>query len=1752
MPRGGSCVAPREFWNGLAVSAVALIVGAASVLAAEEVRAAAADIGGTLTGAVTEDSLSLTSATGRLTATDPDEGDEGFKPQTGSETLYGTFDLTTDGLWTYRLRNEDPDTNALAEGEKAEERLAVQSADGTGATVVIEVTGRNDPPVAAPDTARLAPGGTVDISVLANDSDPDNDRADLTPVLVGEPASGVATVNPDGTVTFEHDGSDVATGGFDYMVTDPDGAASDAVSVTVTVGASSAPPVASADSARVDEGAAVEIAVLENDTDPDGDAQDLTPVLIDAPANGTAAVNADGTVAYTHDGSETASDSFTYKVVDPDGEESGAATVAITVSAVNDPPDAVADHALVKRGGSLEVSVLANDTDPDNETAALTPVLVEAPANGSAAVNPVGTVSYTHDGSETSSDSFTYKVVDPDGAASAVALVSVTVGAANSPPVAAADSAAVEEGGAVRIDVLANDADTDNMSAELTAILVDAPAYGTATVDEGAVIYTHDGSETSSDRFTYKAVDEEGGESAPAAVAIVISPVNDPPVAVADRAIVTEGGSVTIAVLANDSDPDNRTEELTPVLTGEPVNGVAAVNPDGTVTYEHDDTKGTADGGFSYRVTDPDAEASAAVFVTVTVEAENEPPVAAADSATVAEGDSVVIAVLANDSDADDAASELAAVLVEAPLHGTAVANADGTVTYAHDGSETASDRFTYKARDSDEAESDAASVTIAVTPVNDAPTATADSASAPRGGSIRIAVLANDTDPDNETDELTPILVGAVANGMATVSKDGAIFYAHDGTSTATGGFSYKVVDPSGASSAPAAVDITILWNEPAAITGDLAGAVREDDTTGSRIAGRLRAADPDGEDDSFAAETDKETVYGSFTIAANGAWTYRLRNDDPETDALAEGGPQGIDRIAVRAADGTSAHLEITVKGANDAPVFAESSGAPRRVREDAEAGYPIGPPMAAHDPDEGDVLSWSLEGADTIPFAIDTRGGQLRTRAHVLLDHEARSTYAPTVVVVDRHGARAETTVAIAVTDVDEPLTATGTVTAVLVEGGAAVTLDLSTAFHDPEEGDTPASRTYEAAFPAAGVPQVARVVAVAQPSDGALTVTIEPVAAGTAHLAVTALTAGEREAEQLVAVTVRPAASEGEPLPAMTVRPGMARLAVGRSGGAKVVTLDVAADALPPGRELTLVLPDDVPDGLKVTVRAASPGVVAADNRFGLGAEPQDRTVMDVTVSADVAVERLCLPVTENLRAEAGDRPLVLLHFERRWEVVPGSGPSVDGSLVCATDIAVFSPFAVAYSRLESPAEPVGRSDRGDRVILAELTRTTAASILEAAAARLEQAASERPRGRRIGAGRTTPDAALEAQARKADRRGMDWRAILGRSSFMLPGSRPAGAGALSVWGTGDYRRVSGHDRGAAWRGRVLGAHVGIDAPVREGLLAGLALSWLEAAFEYDGGPGSGGSSGAYESVTASVLPYVGWSSPEGLGLWAAAGYGLGTVAHGGADGGERLTSGSAFGVAGAGGRAAIASSGGPGGAGELSLALKGEVWRARSELEGLPGSEGGLGVDVNRFRVALAGAHAAVQPSDIRQTTSLEVGLRRDGGDGGSAAGLEIRGGLRREDSSRGLTAEIMGRTLLAHEDAGAAWGASATLDYAPPTDGLTLRVAPSVGHLGQAVAPLWERRLQGAPNTGAVRTARFETEIGYGMSAPSGSGSLTPYAGLSLAREGARRYGLGLRFEPGETVTLTLESFRREPGVRDSESGFVLRVAARR
>jgi len=290
-----------------------------------------------------------------------------------------------------------------------------------------------------------------------------------------------------------------------------DGADVGAFEVQGACGATNTNPVANADTATVaEDSGANAINVLANDTDAEADTLTITGVT--QGAHGSVSITGGGTgLTYTPAANFNGSDSFTYTIDDGHG---GTATgnVSVTVTAVNDDPDANDDSATVDEDTSNNViNVLANDTDVDGDT--LTVSTAGSASHGSV-VNNGANVSYTPTHDYFGSDSFTYTISDGHGGFD-TATVHVTVNNVNDPPVAAPNAYTMNQDTTLSVaapGVLGNDSDVDGDT--LHAVQTSPASHGTAVLNaDGSFSYTPNAHFTGFDSFTYKANDGHADSS---------------------------------------------------------------------------------------------------------------------------------------------------------------------------------------------------------------------------------------------------------------------------------------------------------------------------------------------------------------------------------------------------------------------------------------------------------------------------------------------------------------------------------------------------------------------------------------------------------------------------------------------------------------------------------------------------------------------------------------------------------------------------------------------------------------------------------------------------------------------------------------------------------------------------------------------------------------------------------------------------------------------------------------------------------------------------------------------------------------------------------------------------------------------------------------------------------------------------------------------------------------------------------------
>ncbi len=333
-------------------------------------------------------------------------------------------------------------------------------------------------------------------------------------------------------------------------------------------------PDPAGDMAYVDEDGSVNIPVLRNDRDVDGDAIFLEDVT--KPANGTAVKNLDGTITYTPDPDFNGKDYFEYTANDGRGK-AAQANVTVTVNPINDDPVAVDDSATVTDGTSVDICVCANDRDIDGDRLSI--FCTTEPANGTAVIDPKGSIVYTPHDTFSGEDMFEYTISDGRGG-SATATVTVTVFFVNHSPVAVNDSDTTHVGKATIVVVLDNDYDSDGDKLSITTVT--DPANGTAVINPyGSITYCPDDGFQGNDSFEYSITDGNGGsDSATVTVRVMAIPEPAPELSLYDeieRAIDKALESLLLSVRGGAKDQRGRPLDPWEPVHGYPIGAAALV-----------------------------------------------------------------------------------------------------------------------------------------------------------------------------------------------------------------------------------------------------------------------------------------------------------------------------------------------------------------------------------------------------------------------------------------------------------------------------------------------------------------------------------------------------------------------------------------------------------------------------------------------------------------------------------------------------------------------------------------------------------------------------------------------------------------------------------------------------------------------------------------------------------------------------------------------------------------------------------------------------------------------------------------------------------------------------------------------------------------------------------------------------------------------------------------------------------------------
>ncbi|MDG2656003.1 tandem-95 repeat protein [Vibrio parahaemolyticus] len=573
---------------------------------------------------------------------------------------------------------------------------------------------------------------TIDLNEVFKDSDSSLEFSvsGNSNVLVSI-ENGIVTISP----TADWNGSEILT----FKATDPSG---ESISQTVNF---TVAPVADivADKATVVEDTPTIIKVLGNDTF-EGDDKVVSLDTNNGPANGTVSVNPDGSVTYTPNDNYHGADSFTYIVTS--GGVSESTTVNVEVTPVNDAPMAKDDIATTQEDTAVTIDVLPNDSDVDGDKLSIQSA--SAPeAQGKVEIVD-GKLVFTPAENFNGDAEITYTVTD--GALTDQATVKVTVNAVNDTPIIKVDAVESITEDAVNTDTVVATLtvrDTDTPEDQL-AVSLENNSNGYFVLVGNEVKLTQAGVDAvNNDELNLKdltvsaSVSDGVNPTASDSDSLVVNRVNDAPTvenAIADQVLSEDFDAYTIDLNEVFKDSDSA---LNFSVSGNDsiqisiVSGVATITP--TADWNGKET-------ITFTAKDPSGES-----VNQTVDFTVAPVVdIEADSADVVEDTPTIINVLGNDTfESTDKVVSLDAE--NGPKNGTVIVNNDGTVTYTPDDNYVGEDTFTYIVTSGGVSES--TTVSVDVTPENDAPVAKDDTAITDEDTPVTIDVLPNDTDVDGD-----------------------------------------------------------------------------------------------------------------------------------------------------------------------------------------------------------------------------------------------------------------------------------------------------------------------------------------------------------------------------------------------------------------------------------------------------------------------------------------------------------------------------------------------------------------------------------------------------------------------------------------------------------------------------------------------------------------------------------------------------------------------------------------------------------------------------------------------------------------------------------------------------------------------------------------------------------------------------------------------------------------------------------------
>ncbi|EGR0291098.1 tandem-95 repeat protein [Vibrio parahaemolyticus] len=872
----------------------------------------------------------------------------------------GTVIVNNDGTVTYT-----PDENYV--GKDTFTYVVTSGGVSESTTVEVNVTPVSDAPVAKDDIATTQEDTAVTIDVLTNDTDVDGDKLSIESASVPKEQGTVEVV--DGKLVFTPVENFNGDAEITYIVTD--GQLTDEAKVTVTVN-----PVNDAPTIKVDAVESITEDAVSTDTvvatltvrDTDTPEDQLT-VSLENNSNGYFVLVGDE-VKLTQAGVDAVNNDelnlkgLTISASVSDGVNPTASdSDSLIVNRVNDAPtikvdavESITEDAVSTDTVVATLTVRDTDTPEDQLTVSL-----ENNSNGyfvlvgnEVKLTQAGVDAVNND--ELNLKDLTISASVSDGVnPTANDSDSLIVNRVNDAPVAKDDIATTQEDTAVTIDVLPNDSDVDGDKLSIQSASV-PEAQGKVEIVDGKLVFTPAENFHGDAEITYTLTD--GALTDQATVNVTVNAVNDTPVVesnLADQTLAEDFTPYTIDLNTAFSDVDNVDGELTFSVSGNSnvlvsiENGIATISP--TADWNGSET-------LTFTATDPSGES-----VSQTVDFTVAPVVdIKADSTNVVEDTPTIINVLGNDTFEGDG-KVVSLDTNNGPANGTVSVNPDGSVTYTPNDNYQGTDSFTYIVTSGGVSES--TTVSVDVTPVNDAPVAKDDTAITDEDIPVTIDVLPNDNDIDGDKLSIQSASVPEAQGKVEIV--DGKLVFTPAENFNGDAEITYTVTDGELTDEAKVAVTVNPV-NDAPTIKVDAVESITEDAVNTDTVVASLTVRDTDTPEDQLTVSLENNSN-GYFVLVGNEVKLTQAGVDAVNNDEL------NLKNLTISASvsDGVNPTASdsdsLVVNRVNDAPTV-ENAIADQVLSEDFDA-YTIDLNEVFKDSDSS--LEFSVSGNNSIQISI-----------------------------------------------------------------------------------------------------------------------------------------------------------------------------------------------------------------------------------------------------------------------------------------------------------------------------------------------------------------------------------------------------------------------------------------------------------------------------------------------------------------------------------------------------------------------------------------------------------------------------------------------------------------------------------------------------------------------------------------------------------------------------------------------------------